>query len=390
MGRPKADIKTKRRADRHGAVYVQFREAPRDWFATPCYSVQAAIVWADKNKPKLLADHSARLSAYLEGFFDAGGEWARRCEARGRHIGDGYLANRRSILEAHVRPMWGDLVPGSITARQVEDDLIPLKLAGATKNKIASTLSIVLADLAARGLIDRNPLAEMAQFSRAPMTPRVALSRDDLARIYPATHGALIRVWGSAMWASLMCLFNDTGLRPGEARALRWADWWPEERFLPIRHAIEATTVATVKGLKTEREGVAARPAFVSVRTKQELELWRAESRHGEPGDFIFSLDGKTPITGAGIVKAFRRGLKEAKVEGDTWTPYNLRHSFGTYSLEALDDAGLFTLMGHTNMATSSVYRHPDDLTLLRNAVELRDKLDAMREPKVIKIRRES
>jgi integrase len=63
------------------------------------------------------------------------------------------------------------------------------------------------------------------------------------------------------------------------------------------------------------------------------------------------------------------------------WTPYHLRHTFGTYQLETLEDEDLFRLMGHTNLATSRIYRHPDDLTLLRSALAIRDKLDASREP---------
>lgn len=52
--------------------------------------------------------------------------------------------------------------------------------------------------------------------------------------MYPTGHVALVKVWGSSMRAALMLLFNDTGLRPGEVRALRWAELFPEERFFPI------------------------------------------------------------------------------------------------------------------------------------------------------------
>jgi integrase len=390
MARQKKDIRTNRRADRGGQCYVAFIENPGSWYATPYFEEPQAIAWAKRNRSRLLAASSAKLKTYLGSFFDSGADWATRCEARGQHIGAGYLATRRSILNKWILPLWGEEEPAKLTARRVEDDLIPLPLAGATKNKIASTLSIILADLAAQGVIDRNPMASMARFSRAPVTPRVVLSREDLARAYPVTHGELIQVWGSAMWGALFCLFNDTGIRPGEARALRWSDWWPEDRFLPIRHGIEAGTKATIKGLKTEHEGIVARPAFVSKRTKQELEIWHAETKWGGPNDFIFTASGAAPVDSASIVKAFRRGLKNAKIEGDTWTPYNLRHSFGTYALEAIDDDGIFKLMGHTNIATNSVYRHPDDLTLLRNGIALRDQLDAMREPKITEFRKKT
>lgn len=70
-----------------------------------------------------------------------------------------------------------------------------------------------------------------------------------------------------------------------------------------------------------------------------------------------------------------------------TGRPYWLRHSFGTYQLENLNDEGLFSLMGHTNIVTASIYRHPDDLTLLRSSLAIRDKLDKSREGKVLEIK---
>lgn len=205
--------------------------------------------------------------------------------------------------------------------------------------------------------------------------------------MYPAGHVALVKIWGSSMWAAMMLLFNDTGLRPGEVRALRWAEWFPEERFFPIRHDIEAGTCDTVKGLKTEEAGVTAKPAFVSIRTGQELEIWRAESKHSEPNDFIFSEDGSHPLSNEGIVKAFRRGIKGLGIDAENWTPYWLRHSFGTYQLENLNDEELFALMGRTNIVTASIYRYPDDLTLLRSSLAIRDKLDKGREGKIFEFK---
>ncbi|MDR1174581.1 MAG: hypothetical protein LBK83_03805 [Treponema sp.] len=47
---------------------------------------------------------------------------------------------------------------------------------------------------------------------------------------------------------------------------------------------------------------------FLSGRTIQELDIWRAELRWAGTGDFVFSADGTAPLTNAAIVKAFRRG----------------------------------------------------------------------------------
>lgn len=383
MGRPKKQIRTWRRGS-SGLFSVAFAESPGHWHATPYDDEEAALRWAKHNRDRILkaeGDGGPRLRDYAAGFFDRSGAWVRRQEAKGHHFGDGYLATRRGHLDNYIIPLWGDLQPSEITERRIDDDLLEIDRAGATKNKVLYSLGLILGDIASRGIIPANPLANLRPYSKAPVAPRSALPREALALMYPSGHAPLVKVWGSSMWASLMLVLQDTGLRPGEVRALRWAEWFFEDRFFPVRHGIEAGTRDTVKGLKTEEHGAKAKPAFTSHRTAQEIEVWRAESRHAEPNDFIFSEDGKKPLSNEGITKAFRRAIKALGIDADNWTPYWLRHSFGTYQLESLTDAELFALMGHSNIVTSKIYRHPDDLTLLRSATAIRDKLDAAREP---------
>ncbi|MGA2548196.1 MAG: hypothetical protein ABSF43_16740 [Rectinemataceae bacterium] len=84
-------------------------------------------------------------------------------------------------------------------------------------------------------------------------------------------------------------------------------------------------------------------------------------------------------MTGAGILKAFRRGLAAVGLEAERWTPYWLRHSFITYSLDSLEDSELLMLAGHTNLITNAIYRHPDDEIVLKRSKAAREKLDKAR-----------
>jgi site-specific recombinase XerD len=122
------------------------------------------------------------------------------------------------------------------------------------------------------------------------------------------------------------------------------------------------------------------RPAFLSTRTVQELSIWRAESKHAGDEDFIFTLGGNAPVTNEGIIKAFRRGLTEMGLQAENWKPYWLHHSFGTYHLDELEDSELLVLMGHTNIVTNAIYRHPDDETVLIRSKCIREKMDNARE----------
>ena len=71
------------------------------------------------------------------------------------------------------------------------------------------------------------------------------------------------------MWACMMLVFNDTGSRPGEVRALTWGDIDTVRRFIPSRKGIEAGAADTIKGTKTG----AVKAGFLAPRTIQELDI---------------------------------------------------------------------------------------------------------------------
>lgn len=106
------------------------------------------------------------------------------------------------------------------------------------------------------------------------------------------------------------------------------------------------------------------------IRTRRDIRSGRYLICYIEaPDDFVFTLSGAAPVSGMGVISAFRRGLKAAGYAGEPWTPYWLRHSFGTYHLADLDDSELLMLMGHTNIVTNATYRHPDDDIVRKRAL---------------------
>lgn len=315
--------------------------------------------------------------------------------AKGHSYTDAYMSVRDGHVRNYIIPLFGHDDPRELSRRYVDDRLLEASrsglygkpLAPATMHKIVYTLNIVLDDLVDRGILDRNPVEGMAPYSKSPVKPRGAIPRAALAAMFPPGHGPLVQVWGSPIWAACMCLLNDTGMRPGELRALKWREIDSGERFIAVRHGVEAGTRNTIKETKT---GI-IRAAFISYRTIQELSIWKAESRHHGADDYVFTQTGNAPVTSEGIRQAFKYGLMaitESSPEGakaigigtKEWTPYWLRHSFGTYHLAELDDTEILMLMGHTNIVTNAMYRHPDDDIVRRRALPLREKLDRSRE----------
>jgi integrase len=256
-------------------------------------------------------------------FFSSSGRWAERMREKGHYYGNKYFVTRRGYMENYIIPAFGRLDPRNIKRRDIDNWLLGLKqpdgkrLAGATKNKIMYTMSLIFEELMDLEIIEKNPAQGIKPFNKTPVLPRGVIDRESLVKLYPETHEQLLKIWGSSLWVSMMLIFNDTGCRPGELRALVWADLDAEKRFFPIRKGVEAGTADTIKCTKT---GV-VRIGFLTVRTVRELRIWRKEAPSCRNDDFIFTHNGKKPVSAAAVIKAFRRGLKNAGMENRPWTP---------------------------------------------------------------------
>jgi integrase len=395
MARPKNSdgIRARVRSyDRY--IEVHFEEYPGHWIATPEHDRNKAIAWAKRNRDRLIGRTDLELSAYCKDFYAKDGLWVRRQKEKGHHYGDRHLKNRQSYLENYFSRVFGHYRPQDIDRpdfrREFDNWLLDLtsylnddrRLSRATKNKIIYSVNDFIEELIDLKKMSYNPLTGLEKYSKEPEHPRGVIDRDSLALMFPPRHASLVRIWGSLMWACLMLVFYDTGARPGEVRALTWADIDIRKRFVPFRKGIEAGTADKVKGTKT---GV-VKAGFLNERTIQELDIWRLESRRNADTDFVFTMTGNKPVTNEATAKAFRRGLAQIEKENDgwkpdpAWTPYWLRHSFGTYQMENLEEEEIAALMGNGVAVLKRHYQHPDDETLYRSVSGIQKKLDKARE----------
>jgi len=392
MARPKIEIRAKVRS-RDGIQLIHFTEFPGHWIVSPERDRGKAIAWARRNRERLIKRSEATLASYCENFYAKDGAWSQRQREKGRHHGDLQLKNRQSYLDRYFCKEFGHLKPQDIDRpdfrREFDNWLLTLtscrneerRLLRASKNKIIYAVNDLFEELVDLRALTANPIAGLKKYNKSPENPRGVIDRNSLDLMFPALHSNLVHIWGSSMWACLMLLFYDTGARPGEARALTWKDIYIQKRFIPFRKGIEAGTVDTVKGTKTG----AVKAGFLNTRTIQEFDIWYAESSWKKDDDYIFTKNGEKPITNEGAIKAFRRGLSQVAKDNPgwkpkpEWTPYWLRHSFGTYQMEVLDENEIASLMGNGAAVLKQHYLHPDDETLYRSSEKIKEKLDKAR-----------
>jgi hypothetical protein len=157
-------------------------------------------------------------------------------------------------------------------------------------------------------------------------------------------------------------------------RAAKWGEYYPEEHFWPITTAIEAGTVNKVKATKTS----ATKPGFLSKQTVEELAIWRSESRFNKDSDWIFTADGKNPVSHAAVGLAFKRALKYLGLESKGWTPYWIRHTFITKASEVLSQEELCKVAGNSELVSKG-YQHPTDELIKKQSAAIKEKLTSLR-----------
>ncbi|MDR2431632.1 MAG: tyrosine-type recombinase/integrase [Candidatus Margulisbacteria bacterium] len=310
------------------------------------------------------------LKDYAENLFAIGGHWHQKRKQKGRSIINKTIYNNAYLTRNFIIPFWGDLRPQKISVKIINEKLITaksakgLELAYSTKNKILSCLSEIFTYLAEEELVKTNPVKSTVRFSSAIINKRGALSPDEMHKLFPRSHGELLRIWRRQIYICAFLILRDTGLRPNELVALQWKDWHPELKFFPVTKAIEAATRAKIKSTKTG----AVKPAIVSPVTAREIMLLKNSRPKILPETFIFAAQDDLPLSVHTLSRNFHCGVRRAGINRPEITPYWLRHTFNTRMLEVLPDEAVRTLMGHRAAYLTEHYRDADVNSLIREA----------------------
>jgi integrase len=168
-------------------------------------------------------------------------------------VSPGTLASLRRTLAIAVRELGADRRVADIDVQAVTAMLVELRrrYAPGTVGNVRSSLSSLLRDAEAWGVIARNPVP-LARRQRARTQSRTVVpSVADVQRVCAAEP--------DAMWAALWVTLAGTGMRPGEALALAW-------RHVDLEAAtitVERTVTDAAGGGKTIGEATKTRRARV-------------------------------------------------------------------------------------------------------------------------------
>jgi integrase len=213
-------------------------------------------------------------------------------------------------------------------------------------------------------VIVKNPAEKVRPPKGGRKRERIAWTRDETAKALVALEGHRLEV--------LVRFMLTTGVRPGEALALRWKDVDASQRLFHIRQTVERAgrkpVFTTPKTEKSQRR-VPLHPETLAMleqhRKRQTLE--RAKAKRWTEHGLIFPSSVGTPLDHRLMRPLMKRISKTAGVR--LLTPHELRHTYRTLArLAKVDTKQVSSLMGHTSERTTEIYDHAHEDTLEQRA----------------------
>ncbi|POH59158.1 site-specific integrase [Cryobacterium zongtaii] len=274
-----------------------------------------------------------------------------------------------------ISPTIGRVPLGSLTGNDVNRMLLAMKAAGkaeSTRRNCYTTLRKALDDAVSNGLLAANPAHKIRQ---------PGVNRNE-ARFLTATEvGLLLQASQTHRYEVVIRFILGTGLRRGEALALRWSDIDLDDAHAKLRGSLTRRgSQLVVSGVKTKasRRTIALSPAMVRLlrqhKAAQAKERLRAGNRWRDHGMVFATADGAL-VEPQNILRTVREAAIKAGLE--PVTVHSLRHTYATAAL--LNGVALKVVsanLGHASIQiTADTYGHVTDDAARAGAVKVAEAL---------------
>ena len=288
------------------------------------------------------------------------------------------------VIDTHIVPRLGTLLLSDITPavvrrfygeiradRQLADGRVRKGLSGTSARKVAVRLSAILSQAAVDGLITWNPCSAV-KVPSVDTPEKEVLTADDVHALLEAfsdtSRGRAVR--------DVAVFLLGTGVRPGEALALRWSDVDRAKQTARIHQSLEKVgkRAARLKNVKTKRgQRVVPLPPDVVVMLGRHLAEQRAlrlkTGRWADNGLVFPSLDRRKKPGGPWTVQAFRQAWNRelAGMPFADKSPYVCRHTYATLLRGLIPDEELSRILGHSSSnVLRATYSHVNEESMAR------------------------
>ena len=332
------------------------RQRGSSWVVT--YRVDGGRVWRSFKSREAaelhLADAQPRLArgeiqAPTRVTFKAAAEaWHRH----GKHV-KGWKPSTtrdyRSVLDKWLVREFGSRRLEEVTARSIGEwrrqKMESGKMSRRTADKLVSVLHSIFEFARREYHHSENPAAGV---ERLPV--RYDGGRFDF--YMPEEVWSLVRAAESDQDGTIFLLAAFTGLRRGEALALRWRDVDFERQAIRVEHSLSAAN----GDLGTPKSGQ-MRSVPMAPDVAQALARLSQRERFIDRDNFVFVGEHGSPLDGSALRRRYVKAQEGAELRKIRF--HDLRHSFGTIAANAaLSGRELQAWMGHADYRTTARYLH--------------------------------
>lgn len=265
-----------------------------------------------------------------------------------------------SLLKRYVRPVLGARRLSQLNPVEVQalyNDLVEQGLSARTVRYVHAVLHSALKQAVKWGMVQRN-VAKLVELPRQKKREMCCLTPEEARRFLDAAKGT--------RWEALFSLMLTTGLRPGEALGLKWADVDFENGRLHVQRALvrinnsgqwrleEPKTVRARRVIPLPRNVL----QVLKVHRKQQLEEKLKATNYTDYG-FVFATANGRPLAEKNLVREYFKPLLKKAGLPDIRL-YDLRHTCATLLLAAGENPKVVSeRLGHASVTiTLDTYSH--------------------------------
>ena len=269
------------------------------------------------------------------------------------------------LCRKHLEPApFGAITLDRLRPTDIEGLVLKLKdrdLSDSTVRSLYTVLRLALDGAVRDGLLARNPAA---------VVKRPGLARREARHATAVDVTGLLKAADGLRYRDVLLLIAATGMRRGEASALRWSDVDLDARLVTVRGTLGriggrlvVSEPKTDRSRRTVPIGVPLVTMLRARRKQQAAEQLRAANQWQNSG-LVFTTEFGTPVEPRNILRTVEiADAKAGVVEGVG--VHTLRHSAAVAWLEAgVHIKAVADLLGHSSIAvTGDIYGHTSDDT---------------------------
>lgn len=268
----------------------------------------------------------------------------------------------------------------SLYPNEIDNWLLEFNRSNSWRNNVIEMLKDVYKELYAQHQIQQIPRLE--RFDVPKVSKKGILTPEEIERLFPVSVEEASKIWQgtnkepayySYMFATMFFVILCTGMRAGEARALKDEQFLSEDTILINAMFSDGKRVDHLKkGTELNKKW---RVAILPSKAVQMLKTLR--TLQPKTTDYTFEYFGR-PLSGGYINMRFHRNLLQQGIDSKArkLTIHSLRFTNDTMSINYLPKEDIRLMLGHTNVDMTDYYNRATALDNLPRLMANKDTIN--------------